>query len=58
MLHLAGRISRFWPVTIPALGVFGTFWLLFWFTHKPGHYFFDPQDRFRAPPESQIPHFG
>jgi hypothetical protein len=58
MLHLAGRISRFWPVTIPALGVFGTFWLLFWFTHKPGHYFFDPQDCFRAPPESQIPHFG
>jgi hypothetical protein len=53
MLHLAGHISRFWPVTIPALGVFGTFWLLFWFTHKPGHYFFDPQDCFRETPQNR-----
>jgi hypothetical protein len=53
MLHLAEHISRFWDVTIPALGVFGTFWLIFWFTHKPGHYFFDPQDCVRESPDNR-----
>ena len=53
-MHLAEYISRFWRVTIPALGVFGTFWLIFWFTHKPGHhFFFDPQDCFRENPENR-----
>jgi hypothetical protein len=36
------------------LGVFGTFWLIFWFIHKPGHhFFFDPQDCVRENPESR-----
>jgi hypothetical protein len=53
ILHLAGHISKFWGVIIPALGVFGTFWWIFWFTHKPGHhFFFDPQDCFRENPEN------
>jgi hypothetical protein len=52
-LHLAGHISRFWDVTIPALGVFGTFWLIFWCTHNRGPYFFDPQDCVRENTENR-----
>ena len=52
-MHLAGHISRFWDVTIPALGVFGTFWLIFWCTHNRGPYFFDPQDCVRENPENR-----
>src|SRR6202142_68550 len=50
MSHLAAHISRFWGVTVPALGVFVTFWLIFRLTHEPGHYFFDPQDCVRENP--------
>ena len=52
-MHLAGHISRFWDVTIPALSVFGTFWLIFWCTHNRGPYFFDPQDCVRENTENR-----
>ena len=46
-------MSRFWDVTIPAFGVFGTFWLIFWCTHNRGPYFFDPQDCVRENTENR-----
>jgi hypothetical protein len=41
-------------VAIVALIVFGVFWAIFWSTHRRGHFFFDPQDSFRANSENRV----
>jgi hypothetical protein len=45
-------IGSFGFVSGGALVVFAVFWLLFRLSHKPGSYFFDPQDTFRNDPNN------
>ncbi len=34
--------------------LFGLFWSSFWFSFKRGHFYFDPQDLFRADPKTRV----
>lgn len=54
MFWLCAHISRFWGVAGVALAVFGSLWLIFWFTHRRGYFYFDPQDFFRTNPEGRV----
>jgi hypothetical protein len=47
------KIWLFFRVTAAALAVFATLWVVFWSIHRRSrhnHFFFDPQDSFRANP--------
>ena len=48
---LCAHITRFWGGALVALALFGACWVIFWFSHRSEHYFFDPQDGFRNDPE-------
>ena len=49
-----GHISLFGGVAVAAVAVLGVFWSVFWFSHRHGYFFFDPQDCFRAKPEGRV----
>jgi hypothetical protein len=58
LAFLHAHISPFWGVAIVAFVVFGVLWLSFWqgyyfSPHRNSHFFFDPQDSFRADSEGR-----
>lgn len=55
---LYAHVSYFAIVMAVAIFLFGLFWLSFWWGYyfspqRNSHFFFDPQDSFRADPESR-----
>jgi hypothetical protein len=48
------HISLFGGVAAAAVANFGVFWLVFWYSHGNGYFFFDPQDCFRAGSEGRV----
>ncbi len=51
------RLFLFGRVALPTLIGFGGLWVLFWYTHRLSrfsHFFFDPQDSFRANPQNPV----
>jgi hypothetical protein len=55
---LSAHISLFWSLSIVAFVIFAGLWLSFWQGYyfspqRNSHFFFDPQDAFRANPESR-----
>jgi len=52
MISLCVHISRFCGVALVALVPFGVFWSIFWFSHGPGPFYFDPQDFYNSNPSN------
>jgi hypothetical protein len=47
-------ISPVTAVSAAAIAAFWLLWAIFWFTHAGGYFYFDPQDCFKANPESRL----